>query len=159
MKILEEYMQISLNYLDEYYKNNEAIKDVVSSFELFEFISYDSDIVLRALNVSPKRCGYKYWKDAIFLYIVYNKTKISICNEIYPNIARKYNKTARAIERAMRLCFEDVMYYISKMPNNFIGEYLKSSLLYPHNGEILAKLVSLIVSKNFQKNKDSYFNI
>lgn len=158
MKVLDEYLQIELNYKDLYLKNS-GCEDILSSHELFEKICGDADIVLAALNVSPNRSGYKYWKDAIFLYIVYNKNQVSICKEIYPAIAKKYNKTSMAIERAMRLCFENVMYYLSRSHNNFIGEQLKSSLLYPHNGEILVKIVRLIVSKNFQKNKDSYFNI
>ncbi|MBR7172513.1 MAG: hypothetical protein IKD36_01830 [Clostridia bacterium] len=158
METLEEYFEIEDSYRDLYLKNSN-IDDILSSSEFFSLISEDAEIVLSALGVSPSRSGYKYWKDAIFLYICYNKKNVGICKDIYPAIAKKYGKTPMSVERAMRLCFENVMYYISKNENNFIGEYLKSSLLYPHNGEILVKLVNLIVSKNFQKNKKTYFNI
>ena len=64
-----------------------------------------------------------------------------------------------AIERAMRLSFENVMYHISREKENYIAEYLKPYLLYPHNGEIVTKIVKLISSKYFQNNKESFFNI
>lgn len=153
MEDLKEYFDISVSYKEYYIMNNDSISEDVSLEKLFYNVDYDADIILRALNISPSKCGYRYWKDAIFIYICSGKSHLSICNEIYPAIAQKYGKTRMSVERAMRLCFENTMYYVSKKNANFIGDYLKNSLLYPHSSEILIKLVELIVSKDFQKNK------
>lgn len=153
MELLNEYLKVSSSYRDTYIKNNELIKDNISIEDLYYHVCLDVDIILNNLNVSPSRSGYKYWKDAIFLSIINPKSDISICKDVYVLISKKYNKTYSAVERAMRLCFENVMYYISKSENNIVKKYLKNSLLYPHNREILLKLVELIVSKNFQSNK------
>lgn len=147
------YLNLSRTYKDNYIKHNQLMNEENFSVEsLFYNVSSDVDIVLNCLNVAPNKCGYLYWKDAIFLFILSNNTRVSICNDIYPAIAKKYSKTAMSVERAMRICFENVMYYASKR-DNYVCEYLKDSLLYPHNSEILARLVDLIVSKSFQENK------
>ena len=153
MEVLKEYLKVTSSYRENYIMSNSLIKDNVGIDELYYHVCLDSDIVLNKLNISPSRSGYKYWKDAIFITIINPKMEISICKDIYMLIAKKYKKTYSAIERAMRLCFEDVMYYISKTETNLVSKYLKNSLLYPHNREILLKLVELIVSKNFQSNK------
>ena len=48
---------------------------------------------------------------------------------------------------------------LSKIKENYVTQYLKPYLLYPHNGEIVAKIVKLISSKYFQNNKERFFNI
>lgn len=160
MDLIKEYMKKSTSYKDYYVSNNEMIdKDNCSVDELFSNINSDIDLVLSMLNISLNKKGYQYWKDAIFIYILSEKLRLSICNEIYPVIAKKYNKTPMAIERAMRLCFENSMYYISKNNTNIFSEYFKDCLLYPHNGEILIKIVELISSKFFQKNKHKYLKL
>ena len=160
MEIIEEYLKLSSNYKDEYIENNASIDiNNITSKNLYENVCYDVDIVLMALNISPSKVGYKYWKDAVFLYLLMSEKQPSICKDIYPAIGKKYSKTPTAIERAMRICFENVMYYLSKSKTTFISDYLKSSLLYPHNGELLIKITKFISTKEFQKNKLSCFNI
>ncbi len=159
MKRSEEYLEIETSDREFYVRNNKFIDSTVTNNEFFECVSYDVDIVFNVLNISPIKSGYKYFKDAIFLYLFYGKVNVSLSKDIYPVIAEKYHKSPMAIERAMRVCFENVMYHVSKLKDNYIAKYLKPSLLYPHNGEILVKIVKLISSKNFQNNKDSFFNI
>jgi hypothetical protein len=115
--------------------------------------SLDVDIVFSALNILPNKSGYVFWKDAIFLYLILGKQKLSVCNDIYPLISKKYNATTMSIDRAMRRCFENVLYYAAKNENNFICAYLKNTILYPHNSELIVKIVELISSKKFQQNK------
>ena len=159
MELLKEYLQMNARCKDLYIKNNEMIEDENLSFsELFENVSYDVDIVFPILVISPRKIGYKYWKDAIFLYMICEDNDVGVCNYIYANIATKYKKTQASIERAMRLCFENVMYNISKKESNFVIDYLKPVLLYPHNGELLVKLVKLLTSKDFQKIKRKLLN-
>ena len=67
--------------------------------------------------------------------------------------AKKYGVTTMSIDRAMRRCFENVLYYITKNENNFICSYLKNSVLYPHNSELIVKIVELISSRRFQQKK------
>jgi hypothetical protein len=57
------------------------------------------------------------------------------------------------VNKAMRRCFENVLYYASKNEENYICLYLKNTLLFPHNSEIIVKIVELISSKKFQENK------
>ena len=159
MNTLEEYLEIKTIDKNFYVKNNKVIDNEVSNDKFFECVSYDVDIVFNILNISPNKSGYKYFKEAIFLYLFFEKDSPSFSKEIYPAIAKKYNKSTMAIERAMRLSFENVMYHISREKENYITEYLKPYLLYPHNGEIVAKIVKLISSKYFQDNKDKFFNI
>lgn len=160
MEEIEEYLKLTSNYKDDYINNNTSLGlDQITSKGLYDGVCYDVDIVLTSLNISPSKRGYKYWKDAVFLNLILSEKEPSICNDIYPAIAKKYNKTPMAVERAMRICFENVMYYLSKSTANIVSDYLKSSLLYPHNGEILIKITKLISSKDFQKNKNSRFNI
>ena len=57
------------------------------------------------------------------------------------------------VDRAMRRCFENVLYFTSKNENNFICTYLKNTVLYPHNSELIVKITELISSRKFQQNK------
>ena len=121
--------------------------------KLYSAISLDVDIVFSSLNILPSKAGYVFWKDAIFLYIMSDKKKVSICNDIYPLISKKYDTTTMCIDRAMRRCFENVLYFATKNEHNFICSYLKNTILYPHNSELMAKIVELISSRIFQQNK------
>lgn len=121
--------------------------------EMYVAVSLDVDIVFSALNILPNKSGYLFWKDAIFLYLMSSKKKVSICNDIYPLISRKYETTTMCVDRAMRRCFENVLYFASKNEGNFICTYLKNTILYPHNSELVVKIVELISSKMFQQNK------
>ncbi len=157
MNNVRDYLNLNLSYRDFYIKNNNEInKSKVSIEDLFYFVSEDADILLPLVGVASKNCGYKYWKDAIFIMLISDKNDISICKDIYPAIAKKYNKTAAAIERAMRLSLEPAMYYVSKSEDNVVGEYLKDSLLNPHNKEILIKLTELISSVKFHELKNKF---
>lgn len=157
MDCLDTYLNMTLSYKDYYIMNNEYLKDgEVSPEELFYNISNDVDIILNRLSISPSKFGYKYWKDAIYITILNNAGCLSICNEIYPTIAKKYHKTPISVERAMRVCFENVLYDNSRREPDFIFCFMKNSLLFPHNSELLAKLTELVVSKEFQKNKSSF---
>ncbi len=60
-----------------------------------------------------------------------------------------------SVERAMRLCFENVLYYCSKMEPNFVVEFFRNFLLHPHNSTLLIKIVELISSAEFQKRKQT----
>lgn len=156
MENLEEYFNINPSFKENYIKNNNLFEaEEVTTEELYDSINCDADLILGSLSISPSKCGYIYWKDAVFIYILMDKTRISICNDIYPIIAKKHNKTAMSIERAMRLCFENTMYNVNKKEKDpdFVCDYFKDSLKFPRNSEILAKMVELVVSKSFQKNK------
>ena len=153
-KVIDTYLNLNSTFKQFYIKNNDLIVDEnIGPEPLYFNVYHDTDIILRNLNVSPSKCGYAYWIDAVYLFLLSDKNRISICNDVYPAIALKYKTTPMAVERAMRLCFENVMYFTSKQTDNFICNYFKNSLLYPHNSEILVKLVDLLSSKKFQQNK------
>ena len=158
MENIESYFNLSISYKDMYRENNKELSGGSDSIEQFYCaVNGDMEIVFSALNILPNKSGYQYWKDAIFLYLMSDKTKVSICNDIYPLIAKKYGITKMCIDRAMRRCFENVLYYANKNQKNFICAYLKNNLLYPHNSKLMAKIAELISSALFQQNK--YKNI
>lgn len=154
MDNLETYLNLNLTYKDFYIENNSELSPTKKSFEdIYIAVSDDVDIVFSALNIMPNKSGYIFWKDAIFLYLMSNKKKTSIVNDIYPMISKKYEATSMCVDRAMRRCFENVLYFASKNEGNYICNYLKNTVLYPHNSELLAKITELISSKTFQHNK------
>ena len=107
---LKEYLELDNSYKTIYIRNNKLLREDATMETLFYNISSDVDIILNLLNIPASRTGYRYWKDAVFITIMNSKFPISICNEIYPAIAMKYHKTGVSVERAMRVCFEDVLY-------------------------------------------------
>lgn len=154
MENVETYLSLNISYKDFYIENNPELKGKELSIEeLYIAVSLDVDIVFSALNILPNKSGYLFWKDAIFLYLISGKQKVSICNDIYPLISKKYETTTMCVDRAMRRCFENVLYFASKNENNFICTYLKNTVLYPHNSELMVKIAELISSKKFQQNK------
>ncbi|MBQ8451447.1 MAG: hypothetical protein IJ538_01555 [Clostridia bacterium] len=156
MEFLDTYLSLNLSYRDCYIRNNAELRDkAVTDQMLYYNIHNDMDIIFNAIKLSPSKQGYRYWKDAIFIIILNDGKKMKICNEIYPAIAQKYDRTAISVERAMRLCFENAMYNNAKDESNFVFDYLKNYLLFPRNSEILAKLTELVMSKDFQRKKFS----
>lgn len=151
---INTYLNLNSTFKQFYIKNNDLIIDEnIDPEPLFFNVYNDVEIILRNLNVSQSKCGYVYWIDAVYIFLLSGRNRISICKEVYPAIAQKYNTSPMAVERAMRLCFENVMYYSSKHPENYICSYFKESVVFPHNSEILVKLVDLMSSKNFQQIK------
>lgn len=156
MEDYREFLNKSTSFKDLYIKNNDSLsRSDVSIEELYDSICRDVDIVLNILGVSPSKYGYNYWKDAVFIYILSGKSHISVCNDVYPLVARKNQKTTMAVERAMRLCFENSLYFSSKNSNNFVCDYFKNYLLTPHNSKIMVKLAEIITLKDFQKMKQN----
>lgn len=154
MENVESYLSLNISYKDFYIENNsELSKSKQSLEEIYVAVSQDVDIVFSALNILPSKSGFQFWKDAIFLYLISGKQKVSICNDIYPLISKKYETSKMCVDRAMRRCFENVLYFASKNENNFICSYLKNTILYPHNSELMVKIVELISSKKFQQEK------
>ena len=154
MNELETYFNMNISYKDMFIMNNANLsKSNTTTENIYLSISDDVDIIFSALNIMPNKSGYLFWKDAIFLYMILNKNKIVLNNDVYPLIAKKYSTTIMCVDRAMRRCFENVLYYASKNEGNYICAYLKNTILFPRNSELVVKLVELISSKKFQDNK------
>lgn len=152
MEFQNSYLKFKPTYKYYYLKNNNINEDELTTEELFNQILQDIDIVLSTLKISPSKLGYAYWKDAILIAVMSGKDHISVCNDVYPVIAQKFGKSEISIERAMRLCFEDVMYN-SQKENNFVLTFLKNYLIQPHNREIMMKIAELISSSGFKRFK------
>lgn len=154
---LNKYLELDNSYELAYKRNNNFLcnQDSLALESLFYNITADVDIILNSLSISASRSGCRYWKDAVFIYITSCKMPISICKDIYPIIGLKYGKTSASVERAMRVCFEDVLYRNSKKEGNYIVDYLQNCLLFPHNSELLMRIVELVVSKKFQDEKSN----
>lgn len=52
-------------------------------------------------NLDKKRKGYNMLKDAIEL-VALKQGKISLYKEVFPKIAKKYDKTPQSVERDIR---------------------------------------------------------
>ena len=154
MNNIESYLNLNVTYRDFYITNNDELdSEECEVQQIYSAVCLDMDIVFSALNISPNKSGYQFWKEAVFLYLMSDNKKISICNDIYPLISQKYSCTKMCIDRAMRRCFENALYHVSKNQNNFICVYLRNCVLYPHNSKLVAKIAELISSRLFQKNK------
>ena len=152
---INTYLNLNATFKHFYIKNHDYIIDEnIEPEQLFFYVHNDTDIILCNLKVTPNKCGYNYWIDAAYLFLLSGKNRVSICKDIYQPIAQKYHTTTMAVERAMRLCFEDVMYN-SKNTDNHIISYIKDYLIYPHNSELLIKLVELVVSNEFRQFKST----
>lgn len=154
MEITDTYLNFKPTYKYYYLKNNNIDSSKISNEDLFLMLMQDIDIIFNYLKISPSKTGYAYWKDAVLLSVLCEKEHLSICNDIYPMIAKKYNKSTISIERAMRLCFEDAMYN-SRGDENFIVLFLKHFLIQPQNSKLLMKIVELVVSVEFKRFKKS----
>ena len=155
-KTIDSYL--SMHFSNKYYYvvNNPEIADDESSLDaLYHQVKQDLGVIFRVLKIAPNKNGYSYWFDAVFLNIITDKPHVSICKDIYAVIALKYNTTSMAVERAMRLCFENTLYDLSKQDNNYVISYFRNSLVYPHNSEILSKLTEIMISKEFHLRKYS----
>lgn len=156
---LKEYLLLETSYLKRYLKNNKSIRRKnISMEELFDCVDADLDIVFDLLQITSNKRGFKYWKDSIFINLISEKSKVSVCTDIYPLIAKKYNKTETSVERAMRLCFEKTYKNISKCKVNFVYTFLRNYLMFPHNNKIICRITELICSREFQKEKNNLLN-
>ena len=144
MEITNTYLDFKPSYKYIYMKNNNINPEEITTEDLFFRIYRDIDIVLNSLKISPSKVGYGYWRDAILLSIMSEKNHLRVCNDVYPVIAKKYNKTSISIERAMRICFGDVMDKITHGCNEIV-DYMEDAIFKPHNSEILIKIVELIM--------------
>lgn len=150
----KRYLDFDNRYRSSYIKNNGLRNEELASIEdLYFNVIDDVDIVLNVLKIPSSKKGFKYWQDAVFIYLSANSNDISICNQIYPVIAKKYEKTDRSVERAMRLCFENTLYNVSKYGKSPISNFMYNYLINPKNSEILCRITELIVSKEFQEKK------
>ncbi len=154
MEFAKDYYNFKPTHKYFYCRNNNINEKDVSIEDLFNKILTDVDIVFNVLKIPPSKIGYAYWRDAIIISILSEKDHLSMCNEVYPMIAKKHNKSRISIERAMRLCFEDTMYN-SKKEENFILDYLRHFLVQPQNNIIMAKITEMLVSDGFYKFKKS----
>ncbi|MDD6237486.1 MAG: sporulation transcription factor Spo0A [Clostridiales bacterium] len=62
--------------------------------------------VLRAMPMTVKLKGYHYVKDAILRVAEDQGLANAVTKELYPSIAKKYNTTAGAVEKAIRTAIE-----------------------------------------------------
>ncbi len=157
MENVNYYSNYKTDLVDIYIKNNSMLNGEVSvpMDTLYITISNDVHFILNYLGVSLSKLGYTYWKEAVLFFMCSGKMHIKICSEVYPFIANKYGKTVSSVERAMRQCLENSLYFINKNDNKFLKDSFDGFLLNPHSSQILVKFVQIISSKEFQKLKQN----
>lgn len=154
MENTESYLNFRPTHVDYYMKNNYIDGNKITTDELYLRIMQDIELALRALKIQTSRIGYAYWKDAILYCILTDKDRLSVCYEVYPMVAKKHGCTTISVERVMRLCFENTLYYV-KNDTNYITSFMKHYLVTPHNGQLLSKFVELIISSEFRRFKNA----
>ena len=146
MNTLEEYLEIKTNDKEFYIKNNKVIDFNVSNDKFFECVSNDVDIVFNVLNISPNKSGYKYFKEAIFIYMTNQNTeKLSMTKQVYPIIAKKFETTSSRVERALRHAIEvawsrgDI-----DIQNEIFGYTIDPKKGHPTNSEAVATIADYL---------------
>lgn len=152
------YLEMDTSYKHLYITNNSSLDEkTVTPQQLFINIVNDVALVLNVLNISQKKLGFQYWQEAVFLFINSEDKRLSLSNQIYPQISEKNNNTAQAVERSMRFCFEGALEFTGKEPDKYIFEFLKKYIVVPKNKEMLVRITELIVSKQFQTIKSKFY--
>lgn len=59
--------------------------------------------ILTVLKFSSKMFGYMYLREALFMVACSGKVKLNFSKEIYPEIAKKFNRNTACVERAIRV--------------------------------------------------------
>ncbi len=161
MLVRFKYLLLSTSLKDEYVRNNPELKykDKVSFEEFCYYIIDDIKLILNCLNVPPHRKGYLYWRDALIIFLTSGKESINICKDIYLTIATKNNVSYMSVERAMRTSFEDAFYRLKNKEVRVISKAFIEQLIGQKNSELLVRIAGYMVSKEFQKNKQRFYEI
>ena len=90
--------------------------------------------LLRRLRITPNLNGYYYIKEAVIGY----KQGIQVTNELYPDVAKKFNSTPSKVERGIRHSIEKAcgFGYNKKLLEEIFGEDFTT----PTNAEFIATL-------------------
>lgn len=106
-------------------------------------ISNVAEKLLFVLGFKSNLFGTRYLIDGIVLR--YAKENASLCKELYPEIAQKYNTTASRVERGIRHCISGC--YESgnlSMLNQLFHCNIVSSNYSPTNSELISSICTAI---------------
>lgn len=97
--------------------------------------------VLRAMPMTVKLKGYYYVKDAILRVAEDKSLASAVTKELYPSIAKKYNTTAGAVEKAIRTAIEVTWNYGNiEILNKLFGSNSKTLCAKPSNAKFIAEI-------------------
>ena len=125
-------------------KNNGSDSKISNSVE--EKINERITNVIIGLGIPAHIRGYRYFKEAIFIYMTtQNPEKLSVTKQIYPVIAKKFETTSSRVERALRHAIEvawsrgDI-----DIQNEIFGYTIDPKKGHPTNSEAIATIADYL---------------
>ena len=108
--------------------------------------------VLRTMPMTVKLKGYHYVKDAILKVIEDKSLANAVTKELYPSIAKKYNTTAGAVEKAMRTAIE-LTWDCGNIEtlNKLFGNSSKNLCVKPSNAKFIAEIAEYVTMMTQRK--------
>ena len=98
---IDTYLSLNHSFKQYYLKNYISLigGDIAEDDEdmLYYDVYQDTEIIMRGLSIPPNKDGFIYWIDAAYIHLLSEKHMVSICKDIYPAIAKKYNKTIKSL--------------------------------------------------------------
>lgn len=105
-------------------------------------------ILLKKVGVTPANRGWKYLTEAVRMVLEDDSVIDLITKRLYPDIAKKFDTTASAVERAIRV---SVLKAFDNMPTDMIyaifGNTLSSRNGTPTNSEFITTLAEVVTSE------------
>lgn len=139
------------NYMEQNCYENFGKQNSTSKVADYETIRKLIKFIFSELGAPVNKIGTQYWVDAVYLFLKGGR-QAYICGDIYNEIADKYNKQAKSIERAMRYCFQNIGYFII-YKQNYVARYLENAVKQSQNSTILFELANLIQDEEMLKIK------
>ena len=108
--------------------------------------------VLRTMPMTVKLKGYHYVKDAILKVIEDKSLANAVTKELYPSIAKKYNTTAGAVEKAIRTAIE-LTWDCGNIEtlNKLFGNSSKNLCVKPSNAKFIAEIAEYVTMMTQRK--------
>jgi len=148
------------NVIPKNYKTEELIislKEIKNKKEKYNFTKisiYDKVAeILKKLGIAPDKNGFHYLRKAIYECYMEPSLLTSITKEIYPMLAKSFNKKESCIERSIRSAIEtgwDRGNY--EYSNELFSNCVDFSKSKPTNGEFIAIIVDKIMMEEGRTN-------
>lgn len=144
----EQEVQIFGNLITEFMRRTRCSKaDGSNSTEkqgwTEEQIKRQTREILRTLNTSNALKGYHYVQDAV-VYLINATTiqDVSITKELYPEVAKKNDTTAKKVERNIRHTIESTLQRSNQDNWKKVFPYMNNKK--PTNSEYLIRLAEMV---------------
>lgn len=133
-------------YFDFFFDINKEM--IVNQNNINQIDSNSVSLLLKNLGFSTKQSGFMYLKDAIVLCLENNGNTKQLKNFIYPQIARKYNRSIMAIKISISRIIENTYCETTKMLWSKILQAKTLEKICPTCKEFIILIVDKMMSEN-----------